>query len=241
MLAGLSALELGRLRMSVGYGTHKKGRPLSPIEVGSILRSARDEGISLRDCADAIGLDGTGHIGRFLRILDLPDDLQHLINWGSGRDAIGFSSAVELVKLRDADDQRTVARSILSDGLNSKEIRQIGQLRTRSGRTIGACIKEVLGMRPIVERRYVFIGSVVDRNIENALIKLTQAERDSILESGIKLLSLRGASGRLGKRFFTLVGDERFDESMKSVGKESIEARLRTHISETVENVRPHC
>ena len=96
-------------------------------------------------------------------------------------------------------------------------------------------------MRPIVERRYVFIGSIVDQNVEDALIKLTQAERDSILESGIKLLNLRGASGRLGKRFFTLVGDERFDASMKSIGKESIESRLRTHISETVENARSHC
>ena len=241
MLAGLSALELGRLRMSVGYGTHKKGRPLSPIEVGLILRSARDEGISLRDCADAIGLDGTGHIGRFLRILDLPDDLQHLVNWGSGRDDIGFSSAVELVKLRDADDQHAVARSILADGLNSKEVRQIGQLRIRSGRTIDACIKEVLGMRPIVKRRYVFIGSVIDQNVEDALIKLTQAERDSILDSGIKLLNLQGASGRLGKRFFTLIGDERFDASMESLGKENIEAWLRNHILETVENARTHC
>ena len=241
MLAGLSTLELGRLRMSVGYGRHKKGRPLSPIEVGLILRSARDEGVSLRDCANVIGLDGTGHIGRFLRILDLPHDLQHLVDWGADRNAIGFSSAVELVRLREADDQHAVARSILADGLSSKEVRQIGQLRIRSGRTIGACIKEVLGMRPIVERRYVFIGSIVDQNVEDALIKLTQAERDSILESGIKLLNLRGASGRLGKRFFTLVGDECFDVSMKSIGKESIEARLRTHISEIVENARPLC
>ena len=30
MLTGLNALELGRLRMSVGYGTHKKGRWYSP-------------------------------------------------------------------------------------------------------------------------------------------------------------------------------------------------------------------
>ena len=241
MLAGLSALELGRLRMSVGYGTHKKGRPLSPIEVGLILRSARDAGVSLRDCASALNLNGTGHIGRFLRILELPQDLQHLISWGSGKGLIGFSSAVELVKIRDADDERAVTRSILADGLNSKELRQVGQLRIRSGRTIGACIKEVLGMRPIVERRYVFIGSVVDQNVEDVLVELTQAERDSILESGIKLLNLRGASGRLGKRFFTLVGDDRFNASMKSIGKESIEAQLRTHISKTVENVRPHC
>ena len=240
MLAGLSTLELRCLRMSVGYGTHKKGRLYSPIEVGLLFRKARDSGASIRDCATEAGIDETG-VGRFLRILDLPHDLQHLVDWGAGRNVIGFSAAVELVRLREADDQHAVARSILADGLNSKEIRQIGQLRIRSGRAIGACIKEILGMRPTIERRYVFIGSITDQNVEDALIKLTQVERDSILESGIKLLNLRGASGRLGKRFFTLVGDEHFDASMKSIGKESIEARLRTHISETVENARSHC
>lgn len=241
MLTGLSALELGRLRMSVGYGTHKKGRPLSPIEVGSLLRQARDEGVSLRDCASAINLNGTGHIGRFLRILNLPHDLQYLVDWGSGKDAIGFSSAVELTRLPDADEQRIVARSILADGLNSKEVRQVVQLRMRSGRTIGKCLKEILGMRTTIERRYVFIGSVVDQNVEKALIELTQAERDSILESGIEHLGLQGGTGRLGKRFFTLVGDEHFNTSMRSIGKESIEPRLRTHIAKAVKNVRSHC
>ena len=241
MLVGLSALELGRLRMSVGYGTHKRGRPLSPIEVGLLLRRACDAGISLRDCAIAVNLDGTGHIGRFLRILALPHDLQHLVDWGAGKNFIGFSSAVELARLHNADDQRAVARSILADGLNSREVRQVGQLRVRSGRTIGECIKEILAMRPTIERRYVFIGSVVDQNVADALSELPQAKRDSILESGIKLLDIQGAIGRLGKRFFTLVGDERFNASMKKIGKENIEARLRNHISETVENDRDRC
>ena len=97
-----------------------------------LLRRARDAGTTLRDCADAISLSGTGHIGRFLRILALPCDLQHLISWGSPKDAIGFSCAVELVKLQVADDQRVVANTILSEGLNSKEVRQVGQLRART-------------------------------------------------------------------------------------------------------------
>ena len=241
MLAGLTALELGRLRMSVGYGTHKKGRPLSPMEVGLLLRRVCDAGVSLADCAAAVNLGGTGHIGRFLRILDLPDDLQHLVDWGSGKDFIGFSSAVELVRLRDADDQHAVARAILADGLNSKEVRQVGQLRMRSGRPIEACVKEVLGMRPIIEKRYVFIGSVVDPEMQGALAALSQAKRDSILEAGIIGLDLEGATGRLGKRFFTLVGDERFGTSMKKIGQERIEVGLRTHIAENVEDGRGGC
>ena len=240
MLAGLSALELGRLRMSVGYGTHKKGRPLSPIEVGLLLRRARSEGVSLEECAKAIQLDGTGHIGRFLRILDMPDDIRHLIDWGSGQNFIGFTSAVELAKLKDAGDQRAVAEAVLSSGLGSKEVRQVVQLLGRSGREVEACIREVLDMRPKIEKRFVFVGSIASEDVE-ALEKLAQNIRDAILTSGIEAIGLRSATGRMGPRFFTLVGNERFDASMREIGKQNIEARLRAHISEAIENVTPFC
>ena len=239
MLGDLSTFELGLLRMSVGYGTHKKGRPLSPIEVGSLLQRARSAGMSLEECAGAIQLRGTGHIGRFLRILELPDDLQHLIDWGSGKGAVGFSSAVELVKLREEADQRAIAEAVLSDGLNSKEVRQIVQLRSRSGRPIATCVHEVVNMRPRIERRYVFLGSVVPEDVETLSI-LTQAKRDSILASGIQDLGLRSSSGRLGPRFFTLVGDECFNTSMQEIGKENIEKRLRSHISRALLNATFH-
>lgn len=235
MLSGLSALDLGRLRMSVGYGTHKKGRPLSPVEVGSLIRRAREEGASLQECARAMQFSGTGHIGRFLRILELPDDLRHLIDWGSGKSFIGFTAAVELVKLGSDGDRRAAADAILSAGLNSKEIRQVGQLRERSGRAIEACLKEVLDMRPRIEKRYVFVGSVAAGSIER-LERITQLARDAILKSGIEKLGLRGAAGRLGHRFFTLAGDERFNASMREVGRENIEERLRLRIAEEIEN-----
>lgn len=236
MLPGLNPLELGRLRMSVGYGTHKKGRPLSPIEVGLYLRRARDAGVSLSDCATEMQLEGTGHIGRFLRILELPQDLQHLINWGSGKDFIGFSSAVELVRLKNTDDQHIIASSILENNLNKTEVRQIVQLRMRSGRPVCDCVKEILGMRTTYERRYVFIGSLNNQNLENVLTKLTQMERDSILASCIRQLGLREVVGRLGKQFFTLVGGNKFNDSMRSVGKGNIESRIRTYIAEAVED-----
>lgn len=231
MIAGLSALDLGLLRMSVGYGTHKKGRPLSPIEVGRLLRRAREEGATLEDCAEAIQLDGTGHIGRFLRILSLPEDVQHLVDWGSGRNFVGFTQAVELVKTGDAADQRVVAEAILSHGLNSKEIRQIAQIRRRSGRAIEACLAEVLNMRTKIERRYIFIGTVAEGCVES-LGELTQAARDAILATGVSQLKIRGTAARLGSRFFTLVGDERFNTSMQEIGKENIESKLRSYIVE---------
>ena len=240
MLAGLSALDLGRLRLSVGYGTHKIGRPLSPIEVGSFIQKACSEGVSLDECAQAIQLDGIGHIRRFLHILKLPEDIQHMVDWGSGKGIIGFTSAVELTKLENPEDQRTLAQFILSSDINSKEIRQVAQLRRRSGRTIEESVKEVIGMRPEVVRRYVFVGSI-DPDNSAALGRLTQAERDSIMKSGIEAMSLQHVVGRLGKKFFTLVGQERFDESMREIGKENIERRLRSHIAEAIENDLSSC
>ena len=235
MLNGLSTLELGRLRISVGYGRQKKGRPLSPVEVGMLLQRARDTGVSLEDCANAINLNGTSHISRFLRILELPNDLQHLISWGNEKNAISFSSAFELARLENIDDQRVVGKAILINNLNSKEVRQISQLKKRSEKSISECIKEILDLRPMIETRYVFIGSVADDKIEAYLLKITQAERNSILKSSIANLNLRGVSGHLGTKFFTLVGGEVFNQSMKDIGKENIEKMLRIYIREAAD------
>lgn len=235
MLTGLSVLELGRLRMSVGYGTHRKGRLLSPVEVGVLLRKARKHGASLSDCAEAVQLHETG-VSRFLRILDLPSDLQHLIDWGSGKDFVGFSAAVETTKLKDIEDQRAVADAILSSILNSKEVRQVTQLRQRSGRSVEECVQEVLHMRPKIVKRYVFIGSIPSENVEE-LRRLTQSVRDSMLAAGMEKVGLQNATGRLGARFFTLVGDETFNSSMREVGRENIEAQLRFHISQALVGV----
>ncbi len=238
MLAGLSALEIGRLRMSVGYSTHKKGRPLSPVEVGKLLRRAQDSGASLPDCAKILNLNGTSQLSRFLSVLDLPPDLRHLVGWGRSTDSIGFTTAVELVRVPDADDQRAIAAAILEQGLETDEVRQVAQIRRRSGRPIEDCLREVLGMRPTVERRYVFIGAVGDEDVQAALADLTQAERNALLRSGVEALGLTGASGRLGEKLFTLVGDERFNSWLNSEGKKTIEARFRAHIAEKVANAQ---
>lgn len=236
MLPGLTALELGRLRMSVGYGGHRKGRPLSPVEVGVLLRRARSHGASVVECAKAVQLHETG-ILRFLRILDLPRDLQHLIDWGSGKDFVGFSAAVETTKLKNPAEQRTLVAAILENNLNSKEVGQVSQLRRRSERAVGECVREILQMRPKVLKRYVFIGSVAEENVEE-MRDLTQSVRDSMLAAGMEKIGIRDATGRLGVRFFTLVGDERFNSSMRDVGKNKIETLLRSHISQSVTDVK---
>ena len=237
MLHGLSPLELARVRMSVGYGGHRKGRPLSPVEVAVSLRKARKCGASLTDCAEAVQLHDTS-VSRFLRILNLPADLQHLIDWGSGKNFIGFSTAVETTKLKDPTDQRAVAAAALENNLHSKEVRQVTQLRERSGRSIDECVQDVLDMRPKVVKRYVFIGSVAPENA-NDLRQITQSIRDSVLAASLEKVGLVSATGRLGIRFFTLVGDELFNASMQQVGKENVESQLRVHISQGIVDAAP--
>ncbi len=220
--------------MSVGYGTHKRDRPLSPVEVGTLFRHACDAGGTLKDCASNSQLKGTSQVSRFLRILDLPNELQHLISWGSEKDAIGFSAAFELARIQSSDDQRVVAESILANRLQSKEVRQVAQLLERSGKSIQECLREVLDMRTTIEKRYVFMGSVTDQNVETKIAELTQAQRDSMLKIIIGKLSIQGATGRLGKKIFTLVGGERFNASMNNIGKENLEAQLRIQIEKAI-------
>ncbi len=237
MLADLSALELGRLRMSVGYGTHKKGRPLSPVEVGKLIRQAKEAGISTEDCAKAINLDKTS-IGRFLRILDLPEDVQHLVSWGAQKDSIGFSVAAQLARFEDTEDQHAVIETILTDGLSRKEIEQVLQLKSRSGRKIDECLKEVLGMRPVIEKRHVFIGMIDDQDLDVTLSGLTQAQRDSILQSSIQALGLAEVSGRLGKNILTLVGSHSLGTYIKNIGADNLEAQLIAQIQKGINNER---
>lgn len=233
MLPGLSPLELGRLRISVGYGTHKKGRPLSPTEVGRMLRRARDAGASLEDCAKALGFKGTTQVSRFLGVLDLPPDLLHLVSWGRSTDSIGFTTAVELARVSTPKDKRAIAEAILQQGLQTDEVRQVAQLLKRSQQPVQECLREVIGMRPTVERVYVFMGAIVDEAVKAALANQTQEQRNGILRGGIEALGIN-ASGRLGEQVFTLVGDERLNTRLISEGREAIESRLRTYIKENV-------
>ena len=233
MLGGLNGLDVGRLRMSVGYGTHKKGRPLSPVEVGGLLRRAQNAGVSLQDCAKVVGLT-EGQISRFLRVFDLPEDLRHLVDWGRNSSSIGFTTAVQLARVNNQHEQRALATAILERKLQTDEVRQVVQLRQRSGEGMEGCLTAVLAMRPTVDRRYVFVGAVGDQVVEAILAEMTQAERDSILRSALAGLGLEGTAGRLGESLITLVGDARMNSKLVGIGKEVVEARLRAYITAEV-------
>ena len=235
MLKGLTPLELGRLRISVGYGTHKKGRPLSPIEVSVLMGRARAAGNSLEDCAREIRIDESG-IGRFLRLQQLPEDVRHLVDWGSGKGVVGFSCATELVRIQDPSDQRTVAEAVLEHGLDSREVRQVAQLIRRSDRPARDAVAEVVGMRTVVVQRYIYVGTVADDCLASALGKRTQWEKDTLLAAGIERLGLHGVMGRLASNRFTLVGDDRLGRLLSSMQGDELEEKLCEILGEEIGN-----
>lgn len=202
---------------------------MSPIEVGSAIQTALRRGATIKECATELHFAGTGHIGRFIRILDLPSDLQHLVDWGAENGTISFTAATELVSLGNETDQRTVANAILAKGLTSKEVRQVAQLRRRTKRQIESCISEALGMRTVVDRRYVFLGSV-GQACGAKLTEMSQANRNRLITAATEELGIVSAVGRLGAEFFTLVGGEEFHTEMKRIGKQRLEQKVRSII-----------
>jgi len=209
MLPGLSSDELKNLLLSIG--THRGKRSLSPPEAALLFRKAIAAGASTSECAKAVQLEGPTWVARFVKLLDLPSDVLHLVDWGRRSGSVAFTSASEVSRLQDTEDQRRAMEATLKHDLSSSEVRQLVQLRTRSTKGIDQCVAEVLKMRPQVEVRHIFVGAVINDRVQARLRTQTQHERDAYLSRvcrekwpAVKL------SGHLGAERFTLVGDKEF-------------------------------
>jgi len=202
---GLSPAEQKGLLLSVGARAGR--RPLSPLEVGSLLKKSVDAGATPRDLAEALHLDGTSMISRFMRLLTLEASVQHEIDWGDSGSTIAFSSASELTRLK-ADEQRTAATAVLANAFTSGEVKQLVQLRLRSKSPLTECIDAVSKLRPTVEERHLLIGGITDDRVRSALTGMTQVYRDELFAKALsELLGSSAFSGRLGSDRFTVSGD----------------------------------
>lgn len=221
----LSPQERQGLLLSVG--THRGRRSLSPVEVASLFAKITAAGGSLSDCARAARLEGTTIVARFLRLLKLPESVRHLIDWGSSPGMIGFSAGAELARLDDVAEEEEVVRGVLTYCLSGSEVRQIVQLKKRSNRPVRNCLNEVVGMRPRVEKRYVYVGAVTNPALTGSLGSMTQRQRDDFLASATKgVLAVKSlAVARLAPDRFTLVGGTEFGEAMNQK-KDSLEREI---------------
>ena len=227
----LSPQERQGLLLSVG--THRGRRRLSPVEVARLFEKILAAGGSLSDCASAGRFEGTTMVTRFLRLLKLPESIRHLVDWGNAPGTLGFSVAYELARLDDEVDEEKVVQSVLKCRLTGTEARQVVQLRNRSKRTVEECLNEVVGMRPHVEHRYVYIGAVTDAALRTSLKLMTQGQRDALLVGAVNsVLAVRDLVViKLGPDRFTLVGGADFGEAMNQ-RKDSLEEEVNDALQE---------
>jgi hypothetical protein len=218
----LSPNERRSLLLSVG--THRTARPLSPIEVARLFEKALNAGASLQECADAAHFKATSMVSRFLSLLRLAPDIQHLVDWGQSGSTLAFTSAFELSRL-PTSDHVAAASAVLANGLKSVEVRQLVQLRKRSGRSMEESVADTLGMRPTVERRHVFIGAVTNAATRDYLANQAQHQRDEMLRLAVgeAFPKVRNVPVRQGAERFTLVGD---DAMASELSKTDFEAAI---------------
>jgi hypothetical protein len=223
VFAALSPEERKGLLLSVG--THRAARALTPVEVGELLGRAIRAGDTMAECAEAVHLDGTSQVGRFVALLKLPPEVRHLVDWGKSDETLAFTAAFEIARLASADDQVRTAQAVLSHGLSTGEVRQVVQARKRSGTDIEQCITSIIGMRPTVDVHHVFLGKITDGALTTRLSALSQAERDGLMKATLaETFADLKAGGRLGVDRFTLVGGAALGEAVKK--KDELERRI---------------
>jgi len=203
---GLTVEEERSLLRSVGI--HRKTRKLSPAEVGRLIQKAIESGSTRKECADRLQIGAT-QVSVFLDLLKLSPEIQHLADWAGGSGStVAFSSLAQLAGLKEQFDQPRAAEAILTHRLTWKEVVQLLQLKKRSGNTIDQCIDAVLKLRPQIETRHIFVGSIVEGALRSTLSRLPQLQRERLFERALRkvLGAAEGFAGRLGVSKFTIVG-----------------------------------
>lgn len=204
MLQGLTPDVHRGLLLSVG--SHKGTRPLSPTEVAQGLQDSLTAGTPPKDLAAALHLNGPSMISRFVRLLELPPPVLHLVDWGQTKSTIAFTAASELSRLRSKEEQLLLCKSALEAGLTSTEVKAVVQMRLRSKKPLTECIDAIVNLRSSVIRRHVFVGAVTLDDVRTGLSAMHQIDRDQLMQAVLtKLLpAYPEISGRLGQDRFTL-------------------------------------
>ena len=205
-MRGLSGPEHQAHIRSVG--THRARRHLSPLEVARLLRKALDAGTTIVQCVEELAI-GPTQIRAFLKLLDLTPEIQHLADWkGKKAATISFTSLAQLARLHHTD-QREVAEAILRHRMTSSEVIQLVQIMQRSGRSASDCIADALRLRPEVETRHLFVGSITSDTTKENVGTLHQGRRDYLIAQVLGEITNGDyeASGRLGPRDFVILSN----------------------------------
>ncbi|WP_369055630.1 hypothetical protein [Kineococcus terrestris] len=216
--------QLPQLRdLILSVGTHRSARPLSPSEVADAIVAWSNE-LGMQECLQRISL-GESTARKFLKLRELEKDIAAMVDWGREPGAIGFAAAAEITRLKPSSERRALAQAAVEKGLTKEEVRQVVQLRLRSGMSLDDAVLGALKMRPTVERINVFIGGVSESVANERLSDMSQRDRNALLRSLLDRLGYSQYSGRLTPSSFTLVGEDpvspdqaaKVEESLNSV------------------------
>ncbi len=182
MIEGLTDSEREDLILSVG--THRRTRRLTPIGVARLLEKATWAGVPQDELAGELGLASGAMCGRFQKLLQLPEELQLMVDWG-GSGTLSMSQAHEIGRLREDDKMLALAACVIENGLTSQETKQVVQRILRGKVDVAVAVDEIVRMRPVVERL-----AVVDLRFRGKLEQLQGSERSGILQELLREASV---------------------------------------------------
>lgn len=98
-------------------------RTMSPVDIGRFLAE-----VAIRDGIAAtttgVELKDQGTVKQFIRVLDLPEDLQSKVAWKRAAGTLPFTVAAEVARLSNADDARDLWSKAVAQKMTKKDVRE---------------------------------------------------------------------------------------------------------------------
>lgn len=160
-MQGLTDEEQQELILSVKASGVAR-RKLGPIAVAEFMNRALQSGETRQSLAKALGFTSPTMIGRFVRLLELAPLVRCRVSWPGGG-GVAFSTAAEIARL-SPDEQSQGFDAVSEHGLTALELKQLVQRRARAHESFAESLKSILALRPLVEQRYIFIGSINEQS-----------------------------------------------------------------------------
>jgi hypothetical protein len=185
--------RLAKLLASVNVS--HSDRPLGPLDVAEEISQMSSElNDDKKELENRLPIK-SDMIKAFLRLLQLPPEIQDIVIWGQSNKETGeisFTSAQELVKLKNSDDILKLVGAIHSvpRPVSKNEIIGIVSLKNKNEqKTIDDCIEEVLNVtRPMVIQHFLFISGI-QPSIVQSLRQTSEEKNIELNELATEIIS----------------------------------------------------
>ena len=181
-------------RLLISLKTPKKWRAMDPIEIAQNLKILCEH-FPRDEVARRLGISKGGTMWMYLRLLNLPENVQRLIKAGK----IGQDTGYRISLLKDPKEQEVLADAVIKYHLSSGEAKGIVQnLKKRNPELpIAECINLALKARPSITEEHIIVTKIQTGTLE-LLKKKSQKEgvhvEEILKKSLLELLSQKSVS-----------------------------------------------